>query len=31
VSGWLGTTGWRPIEHQPVAGPISVMVAEAAE
>jgi SAM-dependent methyltransferase len=28
VGGWLGETGWRPVEHQPVAGPISVIVAE---
>jgi SAM-dependent methyltransferase len=29
VGGWLRETGWRPVEHQPVAGPISVIVAEA--
>jgi SAM-dependent methyltransferase len=29
VGEWLGETGWRPVEHQPVAGPLSVIVAEA--
>lgn len=29
VGGWLRETGWRLVEHQPVAGPISVIVAEA--
>lgn len=26
--GWLEATGWRPVEHRPVAGPMSVLVAE---
>lgn len=30
VGGWLGESGWRLVEQQPVAGPISVIVAEAA-
>ncbi len=30
VAGWLGATGWRLVEHRPVAGPISAIVAEAA-
>lgn len=30
VAGWLGETGWRPVEHRPVAGPISLIVADAA-
>ena len=30
VAGWLGETGWRLVEHRPVAGPISAIVAEAA-
>ncbi len=29
VTGWLGETGWRLVEHRPVAGPISAIVAEA--
>ncbi len=29
--GWLGATAWRLVEHRPVTGPISVIVAEAAE
>ena len=27
--GWLGRTGWRFVEHRPLAGPVSVLVAEA--
>ena len=30
VSGWLGETGWRPVEHRPVPGPTSLIVADAA-
>jgi hypothetical protein len=26
---WLGRTGWRFLEQQPLVGPISVLVAEA--
>jgi SAM-dependent methyltransferase len=29
--GWLRETGWRVLEHTPLAGPASVIVAEAAE
>jgi len=29
VRDWLGRTGWRFLEQQPLAGPISVLVAEA--
>ena len=29
VRDWLGRTGWRLLEQQPLAGPISVLVAEA--
>ena len=29
VCGWLRETGWRPVEIKPLAGPISVLVAEA--
>jgi SAM-dependent methyltransferase len=28
VSEWLGQTGWRTVEHRPLAGPVSVLVAE---
>jgi hypothetical protein len=28
--GWLQATGWRMLEHQPLAGPASLMVAEKA-
>jgi hypothetical protein len=31
VSGWLWQTGWRPLEHKPLAGPASLIVAETAE
>jgi SAM-dependent methyltransferase len=27
---WLGAAGWRPLEHRPLAGPQSLIVAEAA-
>jgi hypothetical protein len=27
--GWLGATGWRMLEHTPLAGPASLIVAEA--
>lgn len=30
VQGWLGDTGWRPLEHKPLAGPASLIVAETA-
>jgi SAM-dependent methyltransferase len=30
VRDWLQATGWRPIEHAPLAGPASLMVAEKA-
>lgn len=30
VDGWLGETGWRFVEHRPVAGPISLIIADAA-
>jgi SAM-dependent methyltransferase len=26
---WLGATGWRPLKHQPLAGPQSLILAEA--
>jgi len=29
ASGWFQTTGWRPIDHKPLAGPASLLVAEA--
>ena len=29
VRDWLGRTGWRLLEQQPLAGPVSVLVAEA--
>src|SRR5262245_66251986 len=29
VCGWLPETGWRPIESKPLAGPTSLLVAEA--
>jgi SAM-dependent methyltransferase len=29
ASDWLTQTGWRALEHKPLAGPISVLVAEA--
>ncbi len=28
VQGWLAETGWRPLEHRPLNGPASVIVAE---
>ncbi len=28
VQGWLAETGWRPVEHRPLNGPASVIVAE---
>ncbi|HEX3607618.1 MAG TPA: SAM-dependent methyltransferase, partial [Candidatus Dormibacteraeota bacterium] len=27
--GWLAATGWRFVDHGPLAGPISIVVAEA--
>jgi hypothetical protein len=27
---WLAQTGWRPLERRPLAGPASVIIAEAA-
>ncbi len=30
VRGWLGETGWRTLEHKPLAGPQSLIVAETA-
>jgi hypothetical protein len=30
MNGWLGEAGWHSIERQPLAGPISAIVAEAA-
>jgi hypothetical protein len=30
VAGWLGETGWQLVEHRPVAGPVSAIVAESA-
>ena len=29
IGQWLPTTGWRFLEHAPLAGPVSVVVAEA--
>jgi cyclopropane fatty-acyl-phospholipid synthase-like methyltransferase len=29
VHAWLQQTGWRPLEHKPLAGPASLIVAEA--
>jgi hypothetical protein len=29
VRGWLQETGWRPVESKPLAGPTSLLVAEA--
>ncbi len=29
VREWLGATGWRFLEHRPLAGPVSLVVAEA--
>lgn len=29
IRGWLGETGWRFIEHIPLAGPVSLITAEA--
>jgi hypothetical protein len=29
VCGWLQETGWRPVETKPLAGPTSLLVAEA--
>jgi hypothetical protein len=29
ASAWFQTTGWRPIDHKPLAGPASLLVAEA--
>ena len=29
VRGWLQETGWRPVETKPLAGPTSLLVAEA--
>ena len=29
VADWLAQAGWRLVEHRPVAGPISLIVAEA--
>ena len=29
IGGWLEETGWRLVKQQPVAGPISMIVAEA--
>ena len=29
VQGWLQATGWRPLERKPLAGPASLIVAEA--
>jgi hypothetical protein len=29
ASEWLAQTGWRPLERKPLAGPISVLVAQA--
>jgi hypothetical protein len=26
---WLGKTGWRKLEHKPLAGPTSLIIAEA--
>jgi O-methyltransferase involved in polyketide biosynthesis len=31
VRDWLQTTGWRSIEHRPLAGPTSLIVAEKAQ
>jgi O-methyltransferase/methyltransferase family protein len=28
VKSWLPAAGWRPIEHLPLAGPVSVLIAE---
>jgi len=30
VHGWLRASGWQPVERKPLAGPISLLVAEAA-
>jgi hypothetical protein len=30
VRDWLQATGWRMLEHHPLAGPTSMMVAEKA-
>jgi SAM-dependent methyltransferase len=30
VRGWLSASGWRPLERRPLAGPSSVVIAEAA-
>lgn len=30
ATGWLDQTGWRAVEHKPLAGPASLLVAEAA-
>jgi hypothetical protein len=30
VGGWFAETGWQLVEHRPVAGPISLIVADAA-
>jgi len=27
---WLAASGWRPVEHRPLAGPVSLLVAETA-
>ena len=29
VCGWLSDTGWRYTEHTPLAGPVSLITAEA--
>jgi O-methyltransferase involved in polyketide biosynthesis len=29
VEGWLTSNGWRLLEHQPLAGPASLVIAEA--
>jgi hypothetical protein len=29
VTGWLGETGWSFIAHTPLAGPVSLVTAEA--
>jgi SAM-dependent methyltransferase len=31
ASGWLADGGWRPVEHRPLAGPASLLVADAVD
>ena len=31
IRGWLAAAGWRPLEHRPLAGPASLVLAETAE